>query len=140
MTRIISYQKATDEFTTYTLQGPANDPDNHNAPSLTELATIDGVTYVAVPDGIDLPEQAQEIASSIEEVELTPGLREEIAALSTHVALIRERVVSRIRAQYSVDDELKLLRTAPSAEFEVYNAFVEDCRTWGREQKALLGL
>ena len=109
-------------------------------PGLTELATIDGVTYVAVPDGIDLPEQAQEIAGSIEEVELTPVLREEIAAQSTHVALIRERVVAKIRASYSVDDELKLLRTAPSAEFEAYNAHAEACRAWGREQKAALGL
>lgn len=140
MTRIISYQKATDEFTTYTLQGPASDPDNHDVPGLTELATIDGVTYVAVPDGIDLPEQAQEIAGSIEEVELTPVLREEIAAQSTHVALIRERVAEKIAARYSVTDEIKLIRTAPSAEFEVYNEFAEECRAWGRQQKAALGL
>lgn len=107
---------------------------------MTELATIDGVTYVAVPDGIELPEQAAQIAESIEEVELTAPLRDEIAAQSTHVALIRERVVAMIRALYSVDDELKLLRTAPSAEFEAYNAHAEACRAWGREQRAALGL
>jgi len=140
MTRIISYQKVTDEFTTYTLQGPTADPDKHDAPGLTELATIDGVTYVAVPDGIDLPEQPQQIANSIKETTPDLPLRDQIAAQSTHVALIRERVVAMIRAQYSVDDELKLLRTAPSAEFEAYNAYAEDCRAWGREQKAALGL
>lgn len=122
------------------LQGTVYDPANHDAPSLTELATIDGVTYVAVPDGINLPEQAPQISKSIKEVTLNQELRNAIAAQSTHVALIRDRVVGMIRASYSVDDELKLLRTAPSAEFEAYNAYVEDCRAWGREQKALLGL
>jgi len=45
-----------------------------------------------------------------------------------------------IREQYSLEDEIQLLRTAPSAEFELWNAHVEACRDWGREQRALLGL
>jgi len=43
-----------------------------------------------------------------------------------------------IRELYSIEDEIKLLRTAPSPEFELWNAYVEDCRSWGRAQKALL--
>ena len=43
-----------------------------------------------------------------------------------------------IRGQYSIEDEIKLLRTAPSPEFELWNAYVEDCREWGRLQKAEL--
>lgn len=51
---------------------------------------------------------------------------------------INQRVREMIREQYSIEDEIKLLRTAPSPEFELWNAHVEDCRAWGREQKALL--
>ena len=51
---------------------------------------------------------------------------------------INQRVREMIREQYSIEDEIKLLRTAPSPEFELWNAYVEDCRAWGREQKALL--
>ena len=32
----------------------------------------------------------------------------------------------------------KLLRTAPSAEFELWNAYVEDYREWSRLQKTEL--
>ena len=106
----------------------------------TELATVDGITYVAVPDGVKLPEQPAEIAESVMPVTLTPVLRAEICAASPHVRLINTRVGERIAGRYSLNDEIKLLRTAPSAEFEVYNAWVEECRAWGRAQKAALGL
>jgi hypothetical protein len=56
------------------------------------------------------------------------------------VADINRRVVEMIRARYSVDDEIKLLRIAPSDETAAWNAYVEECRQWGREQRALLGL
>ena len=44
------------------------------------------------------------------------------------------------RDRQRIMNEIKLLRTAPSAEFEAYNAHAEACRAWGREQKAALGL
>lgn len=56
----------------------------------------------------------------------------------TSEADINRRVVEMIREQYSIEDEIKLLRTAPSPEFELWNAYVEDCREWGRLQKAEL--
>lgn len=46
----------------------------------------------------------------------------------------------RIAAVYAIEDEIQLLRTAPSPEFEVYNAYVEDCRAWGRAERARLGV
>ncbi|MBS4019064.1 MAG: hypothetical protein KGZ68_12595 [Dechloromonas sp.] len=129
---IYQYQQATDAFTTHRLVVPDGS---------TELATIEDVTYVHVPDGADLPaEQPAEIAASIQPVTLTADLRRAIEDASPHVALIRARVAEKIAEQYSIGDEIKLLRTAPSAEFELYNAFVEDCRAWGRAQKAQLGL
>lgn len=129
---IYQYQQVTDEFTTHRLAVPDGS---------TELATIEDVTYVHVPDGADLPaEQPAEIAASIQPVTLTADLRRAIEDASPHVALIRARVAEMIAEQYSIGDEIKLLRTAPSAEFELYNAYVEDCRAWGRAQKAALGL
>lgn len=129
---IIKYQQVTDKYTTHRLQ---------TLGGATELASIDGWTFVHLPDGADdLPPQADEIAASITAVTLTPDLRSVLTEASPHVQLIRARVAEKIAAQYSMSDEIKLLRTAPSAEFEVYNAFVEGCRQWGREEKSKIGL
>jgi len=49
-------------------------------------------------------------------------------------------VQEMIAALYSLTDEIKLLRTAPSPEFAAYNAHAESCRAWGRAEKAKLGL
>lgn len=135
---IIEYRKFITAEVTRELQLA---PELFGEAACVELATIAGVTYVFVPDEVDLPvEQPTEIANSIQPVTLTADLRRAIEDASPHVALIRERVAAKIAAAYSIGDEIKLLRTAPSPEFELYNAYVEDCRAWGREQKALLGL
>lgn len=51
---------------------------------------------------------------------------------------INSIVVEMIRERYSIEDELGLLRTGPSEEAEQYDAYVEECRAWGRGEKALL--
>lgn len=115
------------------------DADHHQLG--TELATIDGITYVCLPDGATLPTvQPDEISASIQTVTLTPAQIAEIKAVSPHVHLINSRVSEQIAAEYSLADEIKLLRTAPSLEFEAYNAHAEACRAWGRAEKAKLGL
>jgi len=122
------------------LKLPAGD-DHH--PIGTELATLpDGLTYVCLPDGITLPiDQPEEIASSIiNPAILAPELVAELKAASPHIRLINQRVADAIAERYTTADEIKLLRTAPSTEFNTYNAFVEDCRAWGRAEKAKLGL
>jgi flavodoxin len=48
---------------------------------------------------------------------------------------INQQVVEMIRERYSIEDELGILRTAPSDEATQYNAWVEECRAWGREEK-----
>lgn len=104
---------------------------------------MDGTTYVSLPDGAALPQdQPAEIAASIEVLAspLDAALREAIRLASPHVQLIDQRVVGQIRTRYSMDDEIKLLRIAPSPETSAWNAYVEDCRAWGRAQKAALGL
>ena len=58
---------------------------------------------------------------------------------------INRKVVEYIRARYSVDDELKFLRIelfsfVPDPEASAYNAYVEECRAWGRGEKQRLCL
>lgn len=59
--------------------------------------------------------------------------------------LIDEQVVGYIRAKYSLEDELKFLRIelfakVPDPEASAYNAYVEECRAWGRGEKYRYGL
>jgi hypothetical protein len=119
----------------------------------TELCTIDGVTYVSVPDG-DLPPQSVQISASIvNPVTLTTALREAIKATSLHCKLIHERMETKIRDKYSLSDEQYFSRIASGAALGLYTfetgeaealqafgAYVESVRQWGREQRALLGL
>lgn len=131
---IYSYRKHIDEIRTVEMELPVVGMDRQGQ----ELATIDGITYVFVPDTTTLPPQPPEI--TVAAATLTDVLREQIKAASPHVWLINERVVEMIRQRYSVDDEIKMLRIAPSDETTAYNAYVEECRAWGRDQKAALGL
>jgi hypothetical protein len=140
MASIVRYRKYVDALITRTLRLPQA-PDGRETLG-QELAELDdGYTYVSLPDGAVLPpEQPAEIAASIEPVARDPVLREELKVASPHVRLINQRVRERIAARYTVEEEIKLLRTAPSVEFEAYNAYAEDCRAWGRAEKAKLGL
>lgn len=118
----------------------------------TELCTLpDGTTYVALPDGVDLPEQPPELTAAA--VVLTDALKDQIRAASPHVALIAERMVHKIRAAYSIDDEMYFARIGVGAatgmytptpselyEMQAFGAFVEGVRTWGRTERAKLGL
>lgn len=100
-----------------------------------------GITYVCLPDGVVLPtDQPAEIDSSIQTMILTAAQMADIKAASPHVRLINQRVADMIAAKYSMAEEIKLLRTAPSAEYVTYNAHAEACRAWGRAEKAKLGL
>ena len=137
MTKIYKYQKVQDAYTTHCLV----EPDYNlleTEDRITELCTIDGVTYVSVPDSIILPAQPEQI--TVEEVVLTDELKAAIKSESPHVQLINERVVAKIREIYSLNDEIKMIRLSPSAESTAYNEYVEACRDWGRVAKARLGL
>ncbi len=137
MARICKYRKFTDAVTTHCLLEPDYGREGSEE-RITELCTIDGDTYVSVPDSIILPPQPEQI--TVEEVTLTDDLAAAIKAASPHVALINQRVVDRIRERYSVNDEIKMLRIGPSTETGAYNDWVEECRTWGRVEKEGLGL
>ncbi len=135
MAKIYAYQIATDEFTSYKAR------DQHYAPGderITELCTIGGTTYISVPDSVTLPDQPVQVV--LTEVVLTDELRSQIKAASPHVSLINSRIVEMIRLRYNIEDEIKMLRLAPSDESTAYNAYAEECRAWGRGEKAKFGL
>lgn len=139
MAKIYKYRKVIDEFTTHCLV----EPDYNlldTTDRITELCTIDGETWVSIPDSIMLPEQPEIITHTLEKVTLTEELLLKIKAVSPHIRLINNRIVERIRSSYSIDDEIKMIRLAPSAESAAYNDFVEECRAWGRAEKKKLGL
>lgn len=138
MPSLISYRKYIDERITREINLPTDAAGQRLG---QEIATLDGITYVSLPEGVKLPgNQPTEIAASITPVTLTAALRQQLADASPRVLFIRNRVAAKIAARYSITDEIKLLRTAPSAEFESYNAFAEECRAEGRAMKAELGL
>ena len=130
MSQIISYTKRSNPYTVIRL----NAPEGSN-----ELCTLSGVTYVSIPDATSLPEQPAEL-DDIATVTVTDELRQQIGDASPHVALIRERVREKIADAYPLQEEIKLLRLAPSPEFDAYNDHAEACREWGRQQKSDLGL
>ena len=148
---IITYRKFVTEAVTRELRLPES--ADQSALGL-ELATVDGITYVFLPDGIDLPaDQPAEIAASIQRVELNATQREKIKAASPHCWLIAQRVIEKIRARYSVDDEMYFARIGVGAstglygpsdaemhEMTVFGEFVESARQWGRDQRAMIGL
>ena len=141
MPTLIAYTRSVDAVTTHTLRLPDAPQGMQSGQELATLA--DGRTVAVIYDGFTLPDnQPAAIAASIETLPspLDPVLREQIKAASPHVRLINDRVQDAIAQRYSIADEIKLIRTAPSAEMLDYNAYAEECRAWGRAEKAKLGL
>lgn len=137
MAMILKYRKITDKYTTHCLREPDYNLLGTDK-RVVELCTIDGNTYVAVPDGLVLPDQPEMLG--VEKIELTDGLREDIKAVSPHIKYINQRVVEMIRQRYDINDEIKMLRIGPSEETAKYNDYAEACREWGRNEKIKLGL
>lgn len=141
MAKLYKYQKFIDQHTTYCLVEPDyNLADGDESDRITELCTIDGVTYVSVPDSITLPQQPEQIKVEAVEMPVPDPPLGMLRMNSPHILLINDRVVERIRERYSVNDEIKMLRLGPSEETEAYNGYVEECRAWGRAEKEKLGL
>jgi len=152
MPKIISYQKTSDAYTTYELRMP----DAQGAEGeiyCAELGTVGGLTYVSVPGGVTLPEQLPQVAATLQTVTPTAELLAQLKAISPHCVLISERMVQKIRARYSIDDEMFFARIGVGAaagmyqptpgelaEMQAFGEFVEAVRQWGRAERAKLGL
>lgn len=152
MISLIAYRRASDAVTTHYLKLP---DASQGAPSGQELCTLpDGRTVVALFDGFTLPGgQPAKIAASIETLTLTDDLKEQIKAASPQVQLIYARTEQRIRDVYSASDEAKYARigvgvalgvytfaAGEQAELLAFGAYCEECRQWGRDERAKLGL
>lgn len=103
---------------------------------------LDGRTIVALFGTAQLPtSQPAAIEASIEALtNPSADLLTAIKQASPHVALINQRVEDAIGERYSIANQIKLLRTAPSAEMTAFDAYAEECRAWGQAEKAKLGL
>ncbi len=147
---IYSYQKVYTPYTVIQAVLPDSTWVNDEL-HCTELCTLGGITFLSVPDGVTLPEQPTEI--ELKPVTLSPELREQIKAASPHAQLISERMIQKIRAQYSVDDEMFFSRigvgaaagmytptAGEMADMQAFGQFVESVRQWGRTERANLGL
>lgn len=144
---IYSYQKHIDELRTVEIALPVDGMQRLG----TELATIDGTTYIHVPDSATLPEQPIEI--DVAPVSLTAELTDAIKAASPHVRLVNERIKAKIRERYDAETEMYFARISIGAitgqytmepgeaeKVAAYGAYVEEVRQWGRDQRAGFGL
>jgi hypothetical protein len=142
MTSLHAYRKVIDSVTTHTLRLP--EPATQGAQTGQELATLaDGRTVVVIYPGYTLgTDQPMPIKASIEALPnpLPDDLRAAIKAASPHVRLINDRVRAKIAQRYTLEDEIGLLRTAPSNEMAAYNLYVQECRATGQAEKLKLGL
>ena len=124
MPKIYSYQKVTDKYTTYTAIDNGEEDKR-----ITELCTVDGDTYISVPDDVVLPEQPKQI--KLEPVILTDGLKEQIEEVSPYIQLIKKRVRGKIAEKYSIEDELKIIRNKINGKelkkYTEYNEYVKEC-------------
>ena len=145
---IYAYTKVSTPYTIIQMALPY-EMDSEN--QCTELCTMEGVTYVSVPDSVTLPDQPTEL--TITEATITPELRDQIKAASPHVALIAKRMEQRIRERYSLSDEQFFSRIGVGVALGAYTfgvgeqdallafgAWVETVRQWGRDERAKLGL
>ena len=147
MPSIVSYRKASDQYTTYRLDVP------HDA-GCVELCTLAGVTYVAIPDGVDLPAQPIQIAASVTTITPDAALRSAIKKASPHCALIKDRGHQRmIDDGFDQEDQRKLDRmvaamgagliTLTASQMSVIGRYLATnlaADAWASEQYAALGL
>jgi hypothetical protein len=139
MPKIFRYLKSTDKFTTHTFVEPDY---SENEERITELCTIDGLTYISIPDSVKTSKQPKNVEETLEEVVLSDEVKDKIKKASPHIQLIYQRVRDKIAEKYSVTDELKALRERDKdvIKFNEYNSYVEECCAWGNAKKVKLGI
>lgn len=104
MPSIVAYRRATDDYTTYS----ARLPDGAE-----ELATLDGVTYVSLPDGVAMPADQPEQIEFDDAVVTVPLLRRisnasPLAAGARKAADADVAAGRRTRAQANNDVRLRM--------------------------------
>lgn len=113
MPSFVAYQKYIDAQVTRELRLP----DDVNGQKMgQELCTIDGLTYVALPDGAVLPAAQPEGITALP-VTLTPALLDQIKTVSAQARFIQSVIDSSGPEPYS-----------------------DESRVWAAAEKARLGL
>jgi len=135
-----SYKKKTDQFTTYELVQPDYAQLPKDMATITELCTIDGLTYVSIPDGMVLPGQPVQVQKTLKEITLTPELKAKIRQTSPHVKLLERRIAQNAdeNVRLSKQDELNmecLKNFLPSPSLGA--AYIEECRKWEKKVQAI---
>jgi len=152
MAQLFTYTKVVDAVTTHYLRFPELPEGQQTGQELCTLA--DGRTVVAVFDGFTLPaDQPATVAASLAPLTPTAGELEDIKAASPIVQLIYADTEQRIRSKYSASDEAKYARIGVGVALGMYafgpgeqdeliafGTYVEQCRTWGRAERAKFGL
>lgn len=143
---IYSYTKfRVDGVNGYTIQH-SNTENN----DIVELCTIDDVTFIYIPDSIELPLQPEEI--QLVDVTLTVDL----SILREHSPIekmIQMETQMKIRSKYSLEDELYFSRisigqlsglytmtASEQQQVAEFGAFVEQCRSEANLKRASVGL
>lgn len=116
-----------------------------------ELGTIDGLTYISLPDDVVLPEQPAEI--NLQSVTMTDALKEQLKLINPWCKLVAQQIRAKIRERYDSEDEMYLTRISVGvlagmytylpgeAEAVVeYGQYIEGTRQWGRDERAKVGL
>jgi hypothetical protein len=154
MTSLIAYRKHIDAIHTREITLPSGEGQDRGGQELCTLP--DGRTVVALFDGHELPnDQHATIRASIEVLPspLPDDLKAAIREASPHMRLIARRLIERIRAKYSQDDEQFLTRIAcgqalgtytmtpdEQAMIADYQATAESARAWARAEREKLGV
>lgn len=104
---------------------------------MNRLYIKDGV--VKLRNKIMITDGNTTIANPSHETLLANGWQEYVAPEPTPIPIdeqYRQRVVNLVREQYSVDDELAILRQRDTKveEFNQYNTYVEECKARAREE------
>ena len=121
MAKQYKYRKIINEVTTLCLVEPDYELLNLKE-RVREIGVLDGFTYIEVPDSVTLPKEQ-------------PVL---LIEANLEADKIDYQTVEKIRARYTVADEIKMLRTAPSTDTAAWNDYVEQCRADGAAAKELL--
>jgi hypothetical protein len=135
------YQKVKTPYTTITAE--YSDVEGY-----FEHGTINGWTYIFLPDVYkpEIPDgitQFKSIASLnvTQKAVYDTTIIKQLKKISPHIKLLNQRVKEKIAEEYDLDSQIKILRRKDrdALEFQTMNEFIESCRAWGQEQKALMG-
>lgn len=116
-----------------------------------ELGTLDGLTYISLPDGTELPDQPTEIG--LAQVTMTDELRAALKTVNPWCKLVDQQIRAKIRERYDAEDEMYLTRISVGALMGAYTflpgeqqavadygTHVEGIRDWARNERAKVGL